>query len=220
MRGELGAMPWLRYASSQPIELRFIRTYGINENLMNKFIVGLIIATLVFSAHAQRVTSLKPAPTGYSWYPDRDAGVAVLKPDGWFVKTETKNGTDSLFISKEDIATSGEFQTGLSLNLVHGVKKKSGLSSTRYAVAFLSKALEGNEELMSFANQSNGMNNFGIRIKNQNLNIVIHYYLVANDAEDTLRIFMFESPIKDWDAAWQIGEPMFRNLILVLPKDS
>lgn len=192
---------------------------AISENLVNKFIVGLIIAALGFSAHAQRVTSLKPAPAGYSWYSDADAGATLLKPDGWFVKTEVKDDTNALFISKEDIAVSGEFQTGLSLNLLHGVKKKTGVSSTRYAVSFLSKALEGNEELMSFANPANGMTSIGLRIKNQHLAKVIHYYLVANDADDSLRIFMFESPTENWDAAWKIGEPMFRNLILVFPKN-
>lgn len=185
---------------------------------MSKIILGLVIALFAFPTQAQRVTSLKPAPEGYSWYSAPDAGATVLKPEGWFVKTETKGDTNALFISKEDIAASGEFQTGMSLNLLRGVKKKTGLTSTKYAVAFLSKVLDGNEELMSFAKPANGMTSLGLRIKDRSHDTVIHYYLVADDADDTLHLFIFESPAADWDAAWKIGEPMFRNLILVFPK--
>lgn len=185
---------------------------------MIKFIAILLAISLSAPAYAQRVRSLGPPPSGYSWFSPRDAGAAVLKPDGWFTKAESKEDTHSLFISKEDIAAAGEFQTGLSLNLIHDVKRKTGLPPSKYAYAFLSKALEGNEELTSFGGPSNGMMSFGLRLKNSRLDRIIHYYLVANDAGDTLHILMFEAPIAEWESAWRLGEPMFRNLRLVFPK--
>lgn len=186
---------------------------------MKKFIAILILIVLSALACAQRVTSYGPTPPGFSWYEAPNAEAVVLKPDGWFIKTESKNGTGALFISREDISTSGEFQTGLSLNLVHGVQSKSGLPSSKYAIGFLSKILEGNEELMSFANpDNNGMMSLGLRLRNKKLDKVIHFYLIANDIRDTLHIFMFESPAQEWDSAWKIGEPMFRNLRLIFPR--
>ena len=187
-------------------------------DLMKKFIAILMLLTLSSVAYAQRVSSFGHAPDGYSWFSPKDGGAAVLKPDGWFTRFESKNGTDALFISKEDIAASGEFQTGLSLIFVHGVQAKTGMTSSKYAVSFLSKALEGNEELMAFGTPGKGMTTIGLRLKNKKLDKVIHYYLVANDVGDTLHIFMFESPAQDWDSAWTLGEPMFRNLRLLFRK--
>ena len=186
------------------------------KNLL-AFILLLAVSSITY---AQGKFSYGSAPAGYTWYEDAsdEAGAVVLKPDGWFTKVEEKNGTGALFISKEDIEAAGKFQTGMSLNLVHHVKKTTGLSSSKYAISFLTKALEGNEELMSFGTPGKGMMTIGLRVKNDKLGKIIHYYLVADDTRDTLRIFMFESPTQEWDSAWKIGEPMFRNLRLIFPK--
>ena len=106
------------------------------------------------------------------------------------------------------------------MNYIKGVKEKTGLPSPTFAKAFLAKLLDGNEELTSFSNVANGVTSIGLRVKNQKIDRIIHYFVVADETNDTVRIIMFESPIKDWDSAWAIGEPMFRNLILVFPKDS
>jgi hypothetical protein len=179
----------------------------------------IAIALLFFPllAFAQQV-ELGPPPAGYAWYSAPDADVFVLRPDGWFTKSESESGTSGLFVSKEDIATGGRFETGLTLNFVRGVKHKTGLTSSQYAIAFLSKALDGNEELTSFAKPGNGMLSIGLRLKNEHLGKVIHYFLVANDKVDTLHIFSFEAPIAEWEGAWKIGEPVFRNLRLVFPR--
>ena len=106
------------------------------------------------------------------------------------------------------------------MNYIKGVKEKTGLPSPTFAKSFLAKLLDGNEELTSFSNVANGVTSIGLRVKNQKIDRIIHYFVVADETNDTVRIIMFESPIKDWDSAWAIGEPMFRNLILVFPKDS
>ncbi len=185
---------------------------------MKNAFAALLLLLVSSPLHAQRMNSLRPPPAGYTWFTPSNAGAAVLRPDGWFTKSESKNDTDSLFVSKEDIDAAGEFRTGLSLNFVHGVKAKTGLSPAQYAYTFLSKALDGNEELKAFGGPSDGMVSIGLRIRNKRLGKVIHYYLVANDAGDTLHIFMYEAPAEEWEAAWKTGEPIFRNLVLVFPK--
>ena len=185
---------------------------------MKKFIAIFILVMLSSLSHAQTERNYGPAAAGYTWFEAKDAGAAALKPEGWFAKVESKNGTGALFITKEDIDSSGKFETGLSLNFVRGVRATTGLTSSKYAISFLSKALEGNEELTSFGTPGKAMTTIGLRVKNKKLDKVIHYYLVANDAGDTLHIFTFESPAQDWDSAWALGEPMFRNLRLLFPK--
>lgn len=181
----------------------------------------LLLLALVFApcVGAERLSSLGTPPPGYAWFGSKESGVAVLKPDGWFTKAESQQGTDALFVAKEDLNSRGRFETGLSLNALRGVKQKTGLSASQYAYAFLAKSLEGNEELMSFGGPADGTMTIGLRFRNRGLDKVIHYYLVASDSRDTLHIFMFEAPSKEWDAAWRVGEPIFRNLRIVYPGD-
>ena len=143
----------------------------------------------------------------------------MLKPDGWFTRTDFENGTSALFVSKQDISAGGQFDTGLSLNFVTDVKRKSGLRASQYAYQMLSQVLKGNQQLAAFGSPSkNGVMTLGLRIKNERIDRIILYYTVADDNKDTLYIFLYEAPLRDWDTAWQTGEPMFRNLRILTPK--
>ena len=180
---------------------------------MKAILTIFLVLLLPFVAGAQQVvTQLGPAPAGYSWYSDRDAHASVLKPDGWFTRSESKNGTSALFVTKEDIAAAGRYQTGLSLNYITGVSGKSGMKSSEYAVGFLKTALDGNQELMSFANPGKHSLSIGLRIRDDRIGETLHYYLIANDADDSLHLFLFEAPSSEWDSAWKTGGPMLRDL--------
>ena len=185
---------------------------------MTRVLAAMFFWLIASVACAQQpLDDLGTAPTGYTWFAPGNAGAAVLKPDGWFTRFESNSGTDALFVTKENIATSGRYETGLSLNLVHGVKGKTGRTASQYAIAFLAKALEGNEELGAFGGPSGDTLAVGLRFRNRKIDRVIHYYLIANDSRDTLHIFMFEAPSGQWDGAWKIGEPIFRNLRVIYP---
>lgn len=180
-------------------------------------LASLLALALVPPSSAERLSSVGAPPPGYSWFAPADVGAVVLKPDGWFTKSESRQGTDSLFVAKEDLNARGRFETGLSLNVIHGVAQKTGLSPSKYAFAFLSKALEGNEELLAFGGPSDGTMTLGLRFRDGRIDKVIHYYLVASDSRDSLHIFMFEAPSREWDAAWRVGETIFNKLRVVFP---
>lgn len=154
-----------------------------------------------------------PTPVGYRRHASRDANVSVLVPDGWFVKEEASGGTAALFVTKQDIDDTGRFDTGLSLNAIGGMRDKAGTEASDYAQAFLD-AIEAKHTviLRRFSTRQGDARTFGVRVRNDESGIVVHYVLVANDAEDTLHLFFFEAPTAAWDAAWAIGEPLLRDV--------
>ena len=70
---------------------------------------------------------LTPPPPGFTWQEIPELKAAFLKPNGWFFKKEVQNGTFAYFITKENIDTNGEFQTGLTVN-VFQFKKDSAVN--------------------------------------------------------------------------------------------
>src|SRR5215471_19269896 len=100
---------------------------------MRKYVLTLILTTIV-SLGAE--APLPPAPSGFSWQRLDTIKCAVLKPDGWFFKQTRKGQTDGFFITKEDIDKAGVFQTGLTLNCIRDVPKKTGKTPSEYAASF------------------------------------------------------------------------------------
>src|SRR5262245_43057032 len=80
------------------------------------------------------------APAGFTWVAVPGALTTLLRPDGWFGKTEEKNGTISSFITLENIDEVGRYQTGLSFNFIRDISKKTGKSARTYAIAFVQEA--------------------------------------------------------------------------------
>lgn len=158
------------------------------------------------------------APVGFSWQADEATHVELLKPDGWFVRSETQGDTSAIFITREEIRPPEPFQTGLSLNVVHGVRQKTGVASSTYARTLLEQIATKHERLLEFANDDNGFANAGLRVATASPAKVIHYYAVSDDRRDLLFLFVFESPKEDWEAAWSIGEPMLKQIRIVLPE--
>jgi len=152
-------------------------------------------------------------PGGFTWV-EFDAGKsAFLKPDGWHLKVESKNGTEALFITKESIESEGRFDTGLTVNYISGVKAKTGVIASQYAQAFLSRAEDKHTRLKSFKSEiGENITGFGLRVRlDREPAQIVHYFLVADDEADSLRIIMFESPGASWESAWVIGQQLLKG---------
>lgn len=143
------------------------------------------------------------------------ASTALLRPDGWFVKTEDANDTITSFITRENLEERGEFQTGLTFNFVRGISKKSRTSPIKYAVALINEAATTKEVLLEpWGNElAPDLLGFGIRYKEVtgDTAVIIQNYLIADDARDTVRFFVFQGPASDWDAMWKFGETMMKG---------
>lgn len=156
-------------------------------------------------------------PPGYSWVFIPGTSTALLRPDGWFLKTEVANDTIASFITRENLEERGEFETGLTFNFVRGISKKSRTSAIRYALSFINEAATTKEVLLEpWGNElAPGLLGAGIRYREVkgDAAVIVQNYLIADDAGDSVRFFIFESPASDWDAAWKFGETMMKGQI-------
>ena len=182
-------------------------------------LVALAWLAAIESAQAQEPEfQVSNPPAGYSWVVIPGASTALLRPDGWFLKTEAADDTISSFITRENLQESGEFATGLTFNFVRGISKKSRTSAIKYAVAFVNEAAKTKEVLLEPWGNELAPELLGVGVRYRELKgdtaVVIQNYLIADDADDSVRSFIFESPASDWDAMWKIGETMMKGQIV------
>jgi hypothetical protein len=172
----------------------------------------ILVLLLLLSTGAQA----QDAPAGYSWQAFKPGKIAVLKPDGWFVKAESRNGTEGLFISQEPIGPGGEFQTGLSVNFVSGIRARANVTATDYARSFLATAAEKHTVLTSFGKPlAEGIAGLGLRVRvAEEPPYIIHYFLIADDNADSLHLLFFEAPEASWESAWKHGQLMLKGRTL------
>jgi hypothetical protein len=178
-------------------------------------ILGLILSLIVnpcFSA------DLEELQEGYAWHEKPNLKMAIPYPDGWFIKEEENDQAKALFISKEDINAEGKFLTGYSLNYIQNFSALSKDGPTKYAAFFILQAQDRNPDvvLKPWLDQlATGITGMGIRFRMKKDEVVlVHYYLVANEIESSLRIMVFEAPEKEWEAAWKHGELMISKTVL------
>jgi hypothetical protein len=184
-----------------------------------RFVVGAVAWLAAISlVHAQEPEfEVSAAPPGYSWVFIPGTSTALLRPDGWFLKTEAANDTIASFITRENLQERGEFETGLAFNFVRGISKKSRTSAIKYAVAFINEAATTKQVLLEpWGNDlAPGLLGVGIRYREMtgDTALIIQNYLIADDAGDSIRSFIFKSPESDWDAMWKFGETMMKGQI-------
>lgn len=169
---------------------------------------------LSFAAPASRTAAaidLPSAPSGFSWQEIPELKAALLRPQGWFFRREESKGTLAYFITKEDISKTGEFQTGLTVNVFHlkkdnaAVKAKSMIDS----VAAKYHGEQWSKVVVPFVE-------FGCsyKVADASGTIVSQSLAIANPKTNTLYLFIFESPEADWDSAWKIGHQIMESLAL------
>ncbi len=105
----------------------------------------IFIVTLLFIAGCktnptnQSDSGLPQSPSGFSWLESINGVGSFLKPEGWFVKYESKDKTNAVFISKKNIETNGRFQTGMSVNQLNNWSQSNSSKPSQYAAAFAAK---------------------------------------------------------------------------------
>lgn len=184
--------------------------------------VALSFAFMAGSAFADDDKSDAPKlpkpPKGFEWKWCKEVKVGLLKPEGWHFKEQKKNETRGYFISKEEIKKGGEFKTGLSLNVIPGIRKKQGLKPSEYAAKFVREILKTRTTILQVIRpgKAGPVTTAGCRIKRDGS--IIHYFLIADDAGDRLFLFSFESPEEDWKASWKTGETLLQKLVIDFPE--
>ena len=67
---------------------------------------------------------------------------AFLRPTGWHFKKSKRGDTLGFFITKENITKTGQFTTGLTINVISDIPKKKCMSPYEFAHQFREGARE------------------------------------------------------------------------------
>ena len=174
-----------------------------------KILSVLLIAVLLIQATAG--ADLPQAPAGFNWQEIPELKAAFLKPNGWFFKREEVNGTLAYFITREEITESGSFQTGLTVNVFHLNK---GSATERGKRLISNMALKHHAD--TWQQSSGPFRKFGcfVRDTDSSGTTAMQAVTIANEKTNTLYLFIFESPLSDWETAYKIGKVLMDNLVL------
>lgn len=178
---------------------------------------SLTILFLVFAFGLRADDQLPFPPSGFSWQRLAQIKSVLLKPDSWHFKHSKKGQTDGFFITKEDIDKAGVFKTGLTLNCVRDIPKKSGLSPSSYAAALADAAAKKFQLVERSASKQGPFRAVRFRYVDAPVgkeSITVCHVLFANDKTGTLFWTIFEAPTTNWDEAWKSGEIILKKMLL------
>lgn len=168
-------------------------------------------------AAAVLAVDLPSPPAGFSWVEFSEIKGAFLLPDGWHFRQEKRGGTLAYFLTRERIEADRPFETGMTLNVVPEVSKKTGRRAPDYAGAFAA-ALSGSEELLdSWQKRFGTMELYGARVRSAREGLeplIMHRLSIGNATTDTLYIIVFESPERSWQEMWRLGDVMLSMFLL------
>lgn len=172
----------------------------------------LIVFLSVFLIANADDDQLPKAPDGFGWYVADNKAGTFLRPDGWFVKEDGKKSDKALFITKENIDKNGVFTTGLSVNRVPRLSKRTGYKATEYAKAFIKKYLQSDFNIINSYKvpEQDTYQGYGVRYSGDNNGVktIANVLVVASNRDDVVYLMIFESPAKVWDSEWEKGRLM------------
>ena len=182
-----------------------VRTTFAKRLLISSVVSALVLPTVT----AQDVPA---PPPGFTWQKAPELKAAFLRPAGWFFKREEEKGTLAYFITKEDIAKNGQFQTGLTVNVFH-LKQDSAVARAKDLIDQLATEKKSSEK---WARDFGPFKEFGCRFEDTDPSgtIVAQNLTIANPKTNTMYFFVFESPKSEWDGAWKIGKVIMDNLAI------
>lgn len=161
---------------------------------------------------------LPPAPNGYQWQACPEISGALLRPDGWYFRKNIDGDKREYYISKENIAETGEFTTGLTMVALVGYGDRMGISAAEYAKSYIRvAAMSSHIRKNPWTNRMGPFVAHGVIITTPDIakgDFVSHHLVIANENTSTVYIVIFESPVEDWASMKQLSEPMLRQLYI------
>lgn len=186
-------------------EVAMAEAMSVAENLkrsgfQNVSVVGFLYEPgMSCGTPVAQFDKLVDAPEGYEWYVFEEGNTACLRPREWFVRTEVKGDTAAMFFSKEDIDKEGEFETGLTLNVVSRIQARTGRPPSQYARDYLDEFLEKYPDAQRFEEPPQyGMKVISAALINDVSPVFMITKLLADDQADVLRIFILEFSRGAW----------------------
>ena len=166
----------------------------------------LTLLTLVVFATtlvAEDSFELPPAPSEFTWKSVDSINSHFLFPDGWHYSERTNENSRGIAFSKENVEKTGIFETGFTIQVIKGLKEKTGVSPLLFGVERGIEITERPENTVAFTEEKSvgPLKGFVYHMNSRPKiakAITVYSLYLANDAKDTLWIFTFESPESEW----------------------
>jgi hypothetical protein len=188
---------------------------------MVRFLFVLLLGLwLLNPAAAQKFNvPLATPPAGFAWQALPDGRAAALLPAGWYYRAEGQKGAPTYYLTQEQMGESGEFQTGLSLQVVRKATAHTKRPAAEYAELLMLRSGfgRGQQVLEKAASVEGPWHKWTVRYRDAPPDAdprIVYQLALANAKTDTLYLLTFESPEKEWPEAWELGQVMVRELVL------
>ena len=170
----------------------------------------------------EAIKSQLPAPPeGFAWQLYKN--VVFLKPAAWNEQEMTDNIAGIPYTtyatSPEEFSRVKQFEMGVTIQLISGSQRIRGIPAKKLAVVYLKPFLDAHkkEEVLMLEQSIQGdfeRTFFRYRDAPPGLKpIIVHKFIVANNATDSVNIFTFESPAETWNDNWaKYGTPIIAKL--------
>lgn len=174
----------------------------------------------------QAIKSQLPAPPeGFIWQLYKNA--VFLKPEKWNERERNDNITGIPYTtyaaSPEEFSDTKQFEMGVTVQLIINPQRIRGIEAKKMALVYLKPFLDTHkkDEILMLEQSTKGdfeRTFFRYRDAPPGLKpIIVHKFILANNATDSVHIFTFESPSESWDENWlKYGTPIIGK-INVLP---
>lgn len=139
-------------------------------------------------------------PPGFSWVGVPEARASFLRPDGWFLKKQTANGTTALFITKEEIGPDGKrFSTGMTINIIQNLPARAKTTPSAFAAQAHASA-RSKSKLVDEVTSTTGAFRFlaYTSVDPAPPPVTVRNVFIANDKTGTLYWLILEAPEVDW----------------------
>lgn len=181
-----------------------------------KFLKAMVLMCMVTvlaacqTAPGKHDGSKPDAPSGMSWYKANNGVGEFLRPNGWYIKEQSQNFTNSLFISKENIDTNGRFLTGLTVNRYGDWSVSSKKTPSESAKEMAGKFASTGNVLLNRVMAGNGYVMYAVRVASDNNGVktTAHYLVAGMDQQNVLYMMVAESPTAEWEANVKYLGPM------------
>lgn len=184
-----------------------IKKENIIENA-GRLSTGILIVSTLGGCQPAIPTETE-LPPGYSWGSCKNISATIPVPDGWHLREERKSDTSACFVTREQIATSGIFETGLSINAIPRTSQKTGQKPSEFARDYI-KTAGGGRNMVEKTGEGFKSYQITTQVDAPQLkrSIMMIIKVTGNDRADLTYLITFEAPVNNWPEYQQTGEIM------------
>lgn len=162
--------------------------------------------------------SLPEPPAGYEWLQATEVRAVFLRPTGWhFTRSRSPNEYE-YHISREAPGPDGDYDTGLTINVITEVTERTGKPPSQFAAEFMTQTTAGLDVLEEPFRNFRSPYEFrgGLFATNDPVKGTFNAHIgaISNDRTGTIYFVIFEGPAAEWAEIWAQGETMIKKLAI------